>query len=187
MSKIFSRHMATVTGDQTVEMPAGAMITGLSFDNGHIFLHTLSEAGRPLVRRRILVYLEGQRLDAVKAAYVGQVLMHFPSKAAHVFDAGELAPEASAPAVDTKLYRVLVSYEVVVVADSPEEARRVAQQTARESIKDKDPDAVVCGRLTKLIDLRQVEASGWDGECIPYGGPRGDNKQIQAYINEAWK
>lgn len=188
--KTFQRFLATITGDQTVDMPAGAMITGLTSEHGRIYIHTLSDVGRPLVRRRIGIYLDGQTFSGETGSYVGQVLAQFPNKAAHVFDRGELSQEASAPAVDTKLYRVQISYEVVVVADDPEHARRVAQQTAAESVKDKEPNAVVCGRLTKLLDLHQLQGSGWDGECIPYGQPPHSpdrDKTIQAYINEAWE
>lgn len=63
-----------------------------------------------------------------------------------------------------KLYTVHVEYDYVVVADSDISAYAVAREYARDALSDLS---------THDLDLDVtpgVTATGWDGECIPYGG-----------------
>ena len=68
------------------------------------------------------------------------------------------------------IYNVLVTLEttMVVVADDEDHAYQVAQKNAREALDEGslDPDVNLLGEVTSTKHLH----SGWDGNCLPYGG-----------------
>jgi len=62
------------------------------------------------------------------------------------------------------IYRVQVESEIVVIADTTEEAMKIAENSIREI----DRCEFDTG-LPRKIDENNLPA-GWDGDCIPYGG-----------------
>lgn len=61
------------------------------------------------------------------------------------------------------LFSVEVKYNIVVCADSEEEALNIAPEEVKES--DELPDEILATKIDTLYDL----PSGWDGSCLPYG------------------
>ena len=57
---------------------------------------------------------------------------------------------------------------MVVVADDEDHAWQVAQEHAKEAFDDANEpfQTHVTGEVRKIEHLR----SGWDGDCVPYGG-----------------
>ena len=75
-----------------------------------------------------------------------------------------------------RLYTVQVTYDYVVVAENEREAIGVGLGYARDALGDISIHDVD-------IDVTEgVTASGWDDECIPYGGD-GD-KRTGEYLKE---
>lgn len=68
-----------------------------------------------------------------------------------------------------KMWNVSYSFTAVVVADNELEAQKVARQYAMEAADDTsgDLDITVEKEIQSHMDFEQ----GWDGDCIPYGGP----------------
>lgn len=68
-----------------------------------------------------------------------------------------------------KMWNVSYSFTAVVVAENELEAHKVARKHAMEAADD------TCGDLDVTVEKEIQSASdfenGWDGECIPYGGP----------------
>lgn len=68
-----------------------------------------------------------------------------------------------------KMWNVSYSFTAVVVAESELEAHKVARQYALDAADD------TCGDLDVTVEKEIQTAndfeSGWDAECIPYGGP----------------
>lgn len=62
-----------------------------------------------------------------------------------------------------KLWAVTVEFELVVVADTRDEAERVAQSAV------KDCDDVAQVHASELLPFDALPY-GWDEKCIPYGG-----------------
>ena len=75
-----------------------------------------------------------------------------------------------------KLYTVSVGFEFVVVAEDGADAHRVARESIRDALGD------VSSNDIDLFVTSGVTASGWDDECVPYGGDgntrTGDYKRI---------
>lgn len=65
-----------------------------------------------------------------------------------------------------KPYILDMTTTVVVMADSPEHARRVAMEQRNEILRDADLKPDTAREVVALCALR----GGWDGRCIPYGG-----------------
>ncbi len=62
-----------------------------------------------------------------------------------------------------KLYRVRVEWETVILAESPEQAERLAPGIIRQ--EDDPVDFVRTAEMTSDNDL----PPGWDKDCIPWG------------------
>jgi len=71
-----------------------------------------------------------------------------------------------------KLYTVTVETELVVLADSPEDAEYDAEHWAREGDFD-----VFAKEMTYL-------PNGWEPKCIPYGENNQDTRNIEELIKE---
>jgi hypothetical protein len=76
-----------------------------------------------------------------------------------------------------KLFTAKVSFDFVVVAEDESHAYVIARDSAREALGDMPFDAA------DLDVSPGVHASGWDDECIPYGGDgntrTGEYKQME--------
>lgn len=75
-----------------------------------------------------------------------------------------------------KLYTVSVGFDFVVVADDGKEAYRVARESFKDALGDMSIHDI------DLFITNGVTASGWDDECIPYGGD-GNTRTIDYKIS----
>lgn len=65
------------------------------------------------------------------------------------------------------MYAVELTYNAMVIADSPEEAVQKARHAARDIVNDSpDCDPRV---LAEISAADQLSRYGWDDRCIPYG------------------
>ena len=74
-----------------------------------------------------------------------------------------------------KLYTITVEFDYVVVAESEDEAKKLARQNVKQALNDLD------FRDLEYAVEPGVHAYGWDGECIPYGGD--GNTRTKEYEN----
>ncbi len=66
------------------------------------------------------------------------------------------------------IFNVIASMQttMVVVAHDKDHAWEVAQEYAAQAFDDEVPQTYITGEVFSLRHLH----SGWDGECVPYGG-----------------
>lgn len=76
----------------------------------------------------------------------------------------------------TKLYTVHVSFDYVVVAEDEKDAWSVAIAEGRDAFSD------ISIHDCDLDIVEGVHASGWDDQCIPYGGD--GNTRTSEYLKE---
>jgi hypothetical protein len=74
-----------------------------------------------------------------------------------------------------KLYTVNVSFDFVMVADNIADAELEARYYFKEAISDMPRSDI------EMSVVEGVSATGWDDECIPYGGD--GNKRTGEYKN----
>jgi len=63
------------------------------------------------------------------------------------------------------LWHVRISWDLIVRAENPSEARIAAGDAVREPMFGDEPDLTMPERVSRLCDLPKH----WDGECRPYG------------------
>lgn len=81
-----------------------------------------------------------------------------------------------------KLFEVELTFTAVVVAESEEEAHKVADSEAYEITRDNEPSVHVGKQITHEKDLPDE----WTGDCLPYSdGEAGDGETIQFYLDSA--
>jgi hypothetical protein len=67
-----------------------------------------------------------------------------------------------------KPYAVVVSFNMIVMAEDDADAYHCARENASEAWGDTyDPKFEVCEDMKTEADLKRYK---WDGQCIPYGG-----------------
>lgn len=68
-----------------------------------------------------------------------------------------------------KMWNVSYSFVAVVVAENELEAHKVARQYAMDAAD--DTSGYLDITVEKEIQIPSDFEQGWDGDCIPYGGP----------------
>lgn len=76
----------------------------------------------------------------------------------------------------SKLYAVTLELAMSVVADSEEEAIRIATRSAREE----DP-----GSFAVLAVQEGVAAAGWPNACLPYDESGGKRRSVGEWLKSA--
>lgn len=80
------------------------------------------------------------------------------------------------------IYAVEISYTAMIVADSAEEAMRVAREKSRDIVGDSpDPEPRVLEADVRTPYM--LARFGWDDRCIPYG--HDGNTTIAEILKEA--
>jgi hypothetical protein len=78
--------LSSRTGEQRVEMPAGARLLTVQPQDGAPVLWALCDEGAPRVRRKLWSYLTG---DAMVRAWPYVATLQLEGKVLHYFDLGE--------------------------------------------------------------------------------------------------
>lgn len=79
------------------------------------------------------------------------------------------------------LFEVTRTTDMIVVAESRDEAVELARDNANNAMDDAYPDTDV-GFWRDVNSEKDLVATGWDRHAIPYGG--GDDKTVGEYLDD---